>query len=252
MVLHYQPLVAVADQRIIGVEALLRWRDPIEGLMMPNRFIPLAEETGLIVPLGDWVLREACRRLQAWREAGVAIDSIAVNLSPRQFQQVEILDQVRDVLTETGLPSHCLELEITESALMHPGAATLEKLAALKALGVRLAVDDFGTGYSSLSYLKRFPLDRLKIDRSFIADIPGNAADMEISGAIIGIAKNLHLEVLAEGVETAAQLEFLKQHGCDSAQGYLFARPLPEADLLRMLADRAAQARPFPLSATGS
>jgi len=231
MVVYYQPLVAIADRRLIGVEALLRWRDPAEGLVPPDRFIPLAEETGLIVPLGEWVLRAACRQLKAWRESGIEINVVAVNLSPRQFQLPDITERVHAVLIETGLPPHCLEIEITEGALMERPEATLEKLAGLKALGLRLAIDDFGTGYSSLAYLKQFPIDKLKVDKSFVADIPNDPADVAITAAIIGLAKNLNLEVLAEGVETPAQLAFLDQKGCDTAQGYLFSRPLPPEEL---------------------
>jgi EAL domain-containing protein (putative c-di-GMP-specific phosphodiesterase class I) len=224
-----------------GVEALVRWQDPVEGLIPPGRFIPFAEETGLIVPLGDWVLREACRQTQVWRDAGLAIDSVAVNLSSRQFELPDIAERVQQVLAETGLPAQCLELEITEGALMHHGQETLGKLAALKALGVRLAVDDFGTGYSSLAYLKRFPIDKLKIDKSFIDNIPRDKADMQIASVVIDLAKNLGLEALAEGVETAAQLEFLRQRGCHTAQGYLFAKPLPPAELAAELAAGTAR-----------
>jgi diguanylate cyclase (GGDEF)-like protein/PAS domain S-box-containing protein len=235
MVLHFQPLVAIDGSRMVGVEALLRWQDPAEGLIPPGRFIPLAEDTGLIVPLGDWVLRSACRQMLAWRQAGIPIEVVAVNLSPRQFNQPDVSDRVRDILAETGLPPHCLEIEITEGALMQHGEATLAKLAALKALGVRLAIDDFGTGYSSLAYLKRFPIDKLKVDKSFVTDIPNDPAGMEITAAIIGLAKSLKLEVLAEGVETAAQLAFLRERHCDTAQGYFFSRPLPAENLIAAL-----------------
>jgi len=237
MVVYYQPLIAIAERRLVGVEALLRWQDPAEGLIPPDRFIPLAEETGLIVPLGDWVLRAACRQLQAWRAAGLRIEVVAVNLSPRQFEQPDLAERIGAILAETGLPARHLELEITEGALMKEAEATLEKLAALKALGVRLAIDDFGTGYSSLAYLKRFPIDKLKVDKSFVTDIPNVPADMEITSAIIGLAKNLKLEVLAEGVETSAQLAFLHEKGCDTAQGYLFARPLAAEQLPKTLVE---------------
>ena len=239
LVLHYQPLVALDGERVVGVEALLRWNDPERGLIPPGHFIPLAEETGLIVPMGEWVLREACRQVQAWRAAGLSVDSVAVNLASRQFLLTDIADRVRAILAETGLPPRYLELEITESTLMHSGEAMVAKLAELKALGIRLAIDDFGTGYSSLSYLKRFPIDKLKVDKSFVRDIPADTADSEITAAIIGLGKTLQLEVLAEGVETPAQLAFLRQHGCDTAQGYLFSRPLPPADLEKYLAESA-------------
>ncbi len=244
MVLHYQPLVAIAGERLTGVEALVRWQDPVEGLIPPDRFIGFAEETGLIVPLGDWVLREACRQTQTWRAAGLAIESVAVNLSSRQFELPDIAERVQGVLAETGLPAKCLELEITEGALMHHGDETLGKLAALKALGVRLAVDDFGTGYSSLAYLKRFPIDKLKIDKSFIDNIPHDTADMKIAAVIIDLARNLGLEALAEGVETPEQLDFLRQRGCNTAQGYLFAKPLPaDAFSAHLVAGDVAWAR---------
>ncbi|WP_395015540.1 EAL domain-containing protein [Dongia sp.] len=240
MVVYYQPLIAVDDRRLIGVEALLRWRDPEAGLIPPDRFIPLAEETGLIVPLGDWVLRAACRQCKAWRDRGVAIEVIAVNLSPRQFQLPDIAERVGAVLQETGLPPQCLEVEITEGALMERPEATLEKLSALKALGIRLAIDDFGTGYSSLAYLKQFPIDKLKVDKSFVTDIPNDPADIAITTAIIGLAKHLNLEVLAEGVETAEQFAFLDQKGCDTVQGFLFSRPLPADDLFQTLGRNGA------------
>ncbi len=235
MVVYYQPLVAIGDRRLIGAEALLRWQDPDAGLVPPDRFIPLAEETGLIVPLGDWVLRAACRQLKAWRDAGIAIDVIAVNLSPRQFLLPDIAERVGAVLLETGLPPSCLEVEITEGALMERPETTLEKLTALKALGIRLAIDDFGTGYSSLAYLKQFPIDKLKVDKSFVTDIPNDPADIAITTAIIGLAKHLDLEVLAEGVETPEQFAFLDQKGCDTVQGFLFSRPLPAEELFRNL-----------------
>jgi len=235
MVLHYQPLLSVAERRLVGVEALVRWQSPTEGMIPPDRFIPLAEETGLIVPLGEWVLRAACRQMQAWRRDGVDIGVVAVNLSPRQFKMHDLPEIVREILRETELPPHCLEVEITESALMQSGEDPMRKLAALKELGVRLTIDDFGTGYSSLAYLKQFPISKLKIDKSFVTDIPNNPADMEIASAIIGLAKNLNLEVLAEGVETPAQLAFPHEHDCDTAQGYLFSRPLPAEALLRAI-----------------
>ena len=231
--LHYQPLVAVEDGRMVGVEALVRWQPPGETLAPPMRFIPLAEETGLIVALGEWVLRTACAQAQAWRDAGWPPLLLAVNLSARQFQQPGLIEQVRAALTDTGLPAASLELEITESALMQ-GQEAAATLTALKELGVRLAIDDFGTGYSSLAYLKRFPLDKLKIDQSFVRDIPHDSGDMEIAGAIIALARTLRLEVLAEGVETTAQLTFLREQGCDTCQGYLLSRPVPAAEFIRL------------------
>jgi diguanylate cyclase (GGDEF)-like protein/PAS domain S-box-containing protein len=239
-VLHYQPLVALAEGRVLGVEALVRWQVPGEGLLSPDRFIPLAEETGLIVPLGEWVLRTACACMKAWLDAGLPLKTLAVNLSPRQFRQGDLHETIRAILAETGLPSRYLELEITETALMEDGPEIEAKLSALKALGVRIAIDDFGTGYSSLAYLKRFPIDKLKIDQSFMRDIPLDSSNMEIAAAIIAMAKNLKLEVLAEGVEVEAQLAFLRHHGCDVVQGYLFGRPAP-ADTMQTILETAAR-----------
>ncbi len=233
--LHYQPLVAVDDLRVTGVEALVRWQRPGVGLVPPLQFIPLAEETGLIVPMGAKILRAACLQMKAWLDAGTGIRTMAVNLSAHQFKQPDLCDQVRTILEETGLPARFLELEITESALMDHAIDAERKLHALKVLGVRLSIDDFGTGYSSLAYLKRFPIDKLKIDGSFVQDIPNDAADMEIVAAVVALAKSLKLEVLAEGVETPAQLAFLREQLCGAAQGYLFGRPLPPAELIGIL-----------------
>ena len=229
--LHYQPLVVIADLRVTGLEALVRWQRPGHGLISPDRFIPLAEETGLIVPLGTEVLRIACRQMRLWLDAGLGLDTMAVNLSALQFKRPDIHQVVRDILVETGLPAEYLELEITESALMDFGQEAGERLWDLKSLGVRLAIDDFGTGYSSLSYLKQFPIDQLKVDRSFVRDIPHDSADMEIVGAVIGLAKNLKLDVIAEGIETQDQLSFLRQLNCKAGQGFLFSRPLPPVDV---------------------
>ncbi|MTJ82311.1 MAG: EAL domain-containing protein [Telmatospirillum sp.] len=234
--LHYQPLVALADGRITGVEALVRWQRPGHGLIPPVRFIGLAEETGLIIPLGADILADACRQMSGWRNAGLPLDTLAVNLSARQIQRPDLPDQVRAILDETGLPAGTLELEITESVLMEFGGEVERRLWALKDLGVRLAIDDFGTGYSSLAYLKRFPIDTLKVDQSFVRDIPGDSADMEIVGAIVGLARTLNLEVVAEGIETEGQLEFLRGLGCRTGQGYLFSRPRPAAEIGRLLA----------------
>jgi diguanylate cyclase (GGDEF)-like protein/PAS domain S-box-containing protein len=233
--LHYQPLMSVGKEQMVGVEALVRWQPPGEALTPPMRFIPLAEETGLIVPLGEWVLRTACVQAKAWLDAGWPPLLLAVNLSARQFQQPDLIDRIHAVLLDTGLPATSLELEITESTLMEQGQQAAITLTALKKLGVRLAIDDFGTGYSSLAYLKRFPIDKLKIDQSFVRDIPQDSNDMEIASAIIALAHNLRLEVLAEGVETPEQLAFLRERGCDACQGYLFSRPLPAEELAQWL-----------------
>ncbi|MBD9414151.1 EAL domain-containing protein [Pseudomonas sp. PDM16] len=233
-VLHYQPLLRAGDGQPIGVEALLRWNSS-EGMISPAQFIPLAEETGLIVPIGNWVLREACRQMQFWRQQGLELHTLAVNLSPRQFRQADLLQQVREALQDSGLPAEHLELEITEGALIENIEQTQATLAALKGLGLRLAIDDFGTGYSSLAYLRRFPLDKLKIDQSFMRGVPEDQANLEIAATIIGLARNLKLCVLAEGVETVEQLQALRQLGCEQCQGYLFSRPLSAVQLAHWL-----------------
>ncbi|MGE5469083.1 MAG: EAL domain-containing protein [Ignavibacteria bacterium] len=228
--LHYQPLVDLHHRRVCGLEALLRWQDPEHGMISPGEFIPVAEETGLILPIGIWVLREALAQNRRWQEAGLPAVPVSVNLSPRQFRQSDLVDIVRSVLAETGQPAAMLELEITESTLMHDMDETLAKLEALSAMGVRLAIDDFGTGYSSLSYLKRFPVDKLKIDQSFVRDLTEDKDDAAIVAAIVGLARSLEVDVLAEGVETDAQLAVLAGLGCSKFQGYYFSRPLaPDA-----------------------
>ncbi len=233
-VIHYQPQIATRDGRLLGAEALVRWLTPEGELVPPARFIPLAEETGLIRPLGEWVLREACAQFRAWFDSGLEPLTLAVNLSSRQIEQRDLVERLKAVLEETGFPAHLLELEITESAIMAQGDQAASVLAALKILGVNLAIDDFGTGYSSLAYLKRFAVDKLKIDRSFIKDIPQDINDVEIAATIIAMAKNLKLKVLAEGVETEEQLAFLQIHDCDAYQGYLYSRPLPAKGFLEL------------------
>ena len=232
-VLHYQPLVETVSRRLIGVEALVRWSRP-EGLVPPGQFIPLAEETGLIVALGAWVLEQACRQFKSWMDDRLDIEILAVNLSPVQFRHPDLVRMVADTLTRTGMPPRRLELEITEGAMMDV-VETEAKLKALKEIGVRLSIDDFGTGFSSLAYLKRFPIDKLKVDQSFVRDIPAQRADMEIVAAVISLAKTLHLDVLAEGVETETQWETLRKMECDFAQGYLFSRPVPPEELYPLL-----------------
>ena len=233
-VLHYQPLVETATRRLIGVEALVRWARPEDGLVPPGQFIPLAEETGLIVPLGAWVLEQACAQFTGWIRKQMDIDILAVNLSPVQFRHPDLVKMVADILARTGMPAKRLELEITESAMMDV-VETESKLKALKEIGVRLSIDDFGTGFSSLAYLKRFPLDKLKIDQSFVRDIPAQRADLEIVSAVIQLARTLHLDVLAEGVETETQLDALRALDCEFAQGYLFSRPVAAEDLYPLL-----------------
>ncbi len=229
-VLHYQPQRDMKTGALIGCEALLRWNSPEEGLISPARFIPLAEETGLIVPLGEWVLLTACSQARIWLDAGFAPLVMAVNLSVRQLQQRDVVQRIAAILAQTGLPPSHLKLELTESMIMGQGEHALELMQAIKALGVSLSIDDFGTGYSSLAYLKRFPINEVKIDQSFVRDIPHDSSDMEIASAIIGMAHGLNLKVMAEGVETDAQLDFLAKLGCHAYQGFLYSKAVPAAE----------------------
>lgn len=234
--LHYQPKVDLLNGRIIGSEALVRWHHPQRGMVSPADFIPLAEETGLIVPLGAWVMKEACQQARAWQEMGLPALGVAVNLSARQFRRGDLPQVVKEILQETGLEPCLLELELTESMVMDDPAGAEETMRALKAMGVRLSLDDFGTGYSSLNYLRSFPVDSLKIDRSFINDVATDASGASVVASIIDIAHNLGLTAVAEGVETLEQLKFLSGCDCNMFQGYLFSKPLPAgefADLLR-------------------
>ncbi|MFX1735895.1 EAL domain-containing protein [Paraburkholderia sp. A1RI_3L] len=233
--LHYQPQIDIDTGRIVGMEALVRWQDPEAGLVSPSAFIPVAEESGLIGPLSEWVLREACRQNKAWQAAGLPPARVSVNLSARVFQQRNITRLVMQVLEETGLDPQYLELELTESTIMRNAEEAVIMLNDLHALGIGLAIDDFGTGYSSLSYLKRFPVDRLKIDRSFVSDIGISGDDETITSAIIALAHSLELQVIAEGVETSAQLDFLKERACDEMQGFFFARPMPRDAIANLL-----------------
>jgi diguanylate cyclase (GGDEF)-like protein/PAS domain S-box-containing protein len=233
--LVYQPQIDTASGAILGVEALLRWQHPDFGLVAPAEFIPLLEETGHIVAVGEWVFHTACKQLRAWHAAGWPALRMAVNLSPRQFQTAGLAMMIERGLAATGCAPGLLELEITESVLLQHSPATLDALAALHALGVRLAIDDFGTGYSSLGYLHRYSIDTLKIDRSFVHDVPGDADDSALASAIIVLAQSLKLNVIAEGVETEAQRGFLQERGCRIMQGYLFSRPLPAEDITRLL-----------------
>ena len=235
--LYYQPLVDAAG-RTFGVEALLRWQSHDEGTIAPARFIPLAEETGLILPLGRWVVETACRQMAAWCRAGLPLRLLAVNLSARQFEDPALPALIRSTLESTGLPAECLELELTESLLMKDVARSLAVLQDFKALGVKVAVDDFGTGYSSLAYLRRFPVDKLKIDQSFVRDLDVDPGDREIAATIVAMARNLRLVVLAEGVEKPSQLDILAELGCDCYQGYLFARPMPADEIVAWCANR--------------
>jgi diguanylate cyclase (GGDEF)-like protein len=233
--LHYQPKVETMTGRITGTEALLRWKHPLRGLIPPIDFISLAEETGLIVPIGEWVLATACAQTKAWQDQGLTKLSVAVNLSARQFADPLLLPMLTRVIHASGLEPSCLELEITESMVMSYAECAVLVLKNLKSFGVQIAIDDFGTGYSSLAYLKRFPIDTLKVDRSFIRDIPADSGDMKITRAIIAMAHSLKLKVVAEGVETADQLKFLRAQRCDTVQGYFLHRPLPGAEVADVL-----------------
>ncbi|MHB1619641.1 MAG: EAL domain-containing protein [Sulfuricella sp.] len=237
-VVHYQPQVDLRSGEIIGMEALVRWQHPELGLVSPARFIPVAEESGLIVPLGEWVLRTACAQNKAWQRAGLKPISVAVNLSARQFRQPNLVEVVAGILRETELDPAHLELELTESLVMHNVEVTIATLGRLKAMGIKLSIDDFGTGYSSLSYLKRFPIDMLKIDQSFVRDITTDPSDAAIAKTIISMAHDLQLRVIAEGVETEEQKSFLQQRHCDEMQGYFFSKPVPAVDFEVLLRER--------------
>ncbi|MFO1233440.1 MAG: EAL domain-containing protein [Paenacidovorax caeni] len=239
--MYYQPQMDIATGRIQGAEALVRWNDPQEGLISPARFIPVAETSGVIGPLGEWVVREVCRQGQQWREAGLPPLTLALNVSPRQFHLTDLAGCTAAALQASGFPAALLELEITESALAERTEEARQVLVRLRELGVRIAVDDFGTGYSSLAQLKRFPIDVLKIDQGFIRDIPQSEDDMAISAAIIAMGHSMGLSVLAEGVETEGPLAFLRERGCDAYQGYLCSRPVPADEFVALL---RAQAEP--------
>ena len=226
-VLYYQPQFSGDGKRLTGAEALLRWRHPRRGLVPPGDFIPVLEELGLVVDVGDWVISEACRQLKNWHQTKVRVPKVSVNISARQFSDGQLGTRIATILKETGLPPACLELELTESILMREVCEAMQILDGLKNLGLSIAVDDFGTGYSSLNYLKQFPIDVLKIDRTFVDGLPSGEQDAQIARAIIAMAHSLNLAVIAEGVETQEQLDFLREHGCDEVQGYLFGRPMP-------------------------
>jgi diguanylate cyclase (GGDEF)-like protein/PAS domain S-box-containing protein len=240
-VVHYQPMIEVGSRRVTGAEALIRWKHPDLGLMSPDEFIPIAEECGLIFPIGEWVLRTACAQMKKWHRAGHDDLHVAVNLSARQFQQHDLTSMIERILSETGLPPQALELEITESAAMHNAEMSLAIMERLKKMGVRISIDDFGTGYSSLSYLKRFPIDTVKIDQNFIHDLSTGSNDGAIISAVISMARALKLRVVAEGVETEEQLTFLRREHCESIQGFLYSRPLPAEEFELTLAARDVQ-----------
>ncbi|MEO6074188.1 MAG: EAL domain-containing protein, partial [Burkholderiales bacterium] len=237
-VVYYQPKINLETATISGVEALVRWQHPQRGLVLPEQFIWIAEDCGLIVPIGAWVLRTACQHAKSWQDAGLPPVPVAVNISAVQFRHKDFLEMVSDILKDTGLAPGYLELELTENVLMHDTNATVSVLEALKAMGVRLAIDDFGTGYSSLSYLKRFPIDTLKLDQSFLRDITHASADSDdaaIVAAVVCMGKNLNQCVIAEGVETREQLAFLRAQGCGEGQGFYFSHPVTADEVLELL-----------------
>jgi predicted signal transduction protein with EAL and GGDEF domain len=232
LVLHYQPQIDLLSGKVVGVEALVRWHHPQRGLIPPAEFIPVAEECGLILPLGHWVLRTACRQVRAWLDAGIDMGEMAVNISAHQFRQPDFAQTVQAVLAETGVPGERLELEITESTVMHGVDDAIQMLAKLKAMGVRLAIDDFGTGYSSLAYLRRFPIDRLKIDRSFLADVDTDKDAAALVTSIVLLGRSLGLQLVAEGVENFAQAEFLRTLECERVQGFHFYQPVSAEEVV--------------------
>jgi EAL domain-containing protein (putative c-di-GMP-specific phosphodiesterase class I) len=242
LVLHYQPQVETASGRITGVEALVRWQHPELGLLPPASFIAIAEETGLIVPIGQWVLHAACATQRAWREAGLPPLRMSVNLSPRQFLHEGLTRDIEMIVRASDADAAHLELEITEGMVMQDPERAVTVLREMRNIGVHIAIDDFGTGHSSLAYLKRFPVDNLKIDRSFITEIPADRGDAAITQAIIAMAHSLELKVIAEGVETEAQYQFLLAQRCDEYQGYFFSKPLPAEQMRALLEDAAARA----------
>lgn len=237
LVAYYQPKISIQTQQLVGMEALVRWRDPVRGLVPPGEFIPIAEESGLIEQIGQWMLEETCAQNQRWQAQGLHPICASVNVSARQFRNRNFVSLVEDVLQRTGLDPQWLELEITESVLMGDIEAIVARMEALRQLGVSLSIDDFGTGYSSLSYLSRFPIATLKIDRAFISDVQTNPQTAEIARAIIGLSRGLNLAVVAEGAEVIEQVDFLKDHGCDLVQGYFYSKPLPAEEFAVLLRD---------------
>jgi EAL domain-containing protein (putative c-di-GMP-specific phosphodiesterase class I) len=241
-VLHYQPQVDLRTGRLFALEALVRWKHPKLGMVPPIKFIPMAEETGLIMPIGDWVLREACRQNKAWQDAGLPPVTVSVNVSARQFRERNLVARVAGVLKGSGLDAKHLELEVTESLIMQDVDLAVSTMEELRRLGVQLSIDDFGTGYSSLSALKSFPVSRLKIDKSFIDGLLADENDRAVANAIISLGRTLNLRVIAEGVETEAQADFLRSVNCDEMQGYLFSKPRPASEIEDLL--RATSGRP--------
>jgi diguanylate cyclase (GGDEF)-like protein len=241
MLVYYQPLIDLQSQQVTGMEALVRWQHPTQGLVSPAKFIPIAEENGLIVAIGEWVLRTACAQNRAWQLAGLPPIRMSVNLSARQFEEPNLVEIVKQILNETGLQASYLELEVTESFLMGDIQRSIQTLQELRELGIWLALDDFGTGYSSLNYLKRFPVNMLKIDRSFVQDVTSNPDSAAVTDAIIALAKSLHLKITAEGVETKEQLEYLQKRSCQEGQGFYFGKPVPAEQITEILKQSCQQ-----------
>jgi EAL domain-containing protein (putative c-di-GMP-specific phosphodiesterase class I) len=235
LLLHYQPKIDLKTGAITSVEALIRWQHPERGLLLPGQFLTIAEDTGMIVPIGQWVLREACRQTREWLDAGLRAVPVALNISSSEFRNEQFCHEVQVALKNTCLDSAYLELELTETVLMRHAESTAHALEQLKTIGVRLAVDDFGTGYSSLSYLRRFPIDSLKLDQSFVQEITANTDDAIIVSAVISMGKSLKHRIIAEGVETSEQLTFLQAHGCDEGQGYYFCKPVAAQHFAKLL-----------------
>ena len=235
--LHYQPQLSLRTQQIVGAEALLRWNHPTLGQVSPGEFIPIAEESGLIQPIGDWALHAAAHQMHQWIDQGLPAMTVSVNLSALQFRHPDLIERVSSILREEALPANALELELTESATMDDPLRAISIIRKLRDHGVQMAIDDFGTGYSSMNHLKRFSASRLKIDQSFIRNVLNNTEDAAIIAAIIGLAHNLGMRTIAEGVESAGQLKFLERQGCDEIQGFLFARPMPATDFVQFVAN---------------
>jgi diguanylate cyclase (GGDEF)-like protein/PAS domain S-box-containing protein len=246
LILHYQPIVEIATGLVVGAEALVRWNDPTRGLLQPESFIPAAEESDLIITIGEWVLRTGCKQVKQWHDRGFGRLRLAVNLSPRQFQQRDLATRINRVLEETKFPGSCLEVEITESTVMQNAEVSLATMLMLKTMGVRISIDDFGTGYSSLSYLKRFPIDTLKIDQEFVRDLSADVNDQAIITAVVSMARALKLRVVAEGVETEAQLGFLQREECAEMQGFLYSRPVAAIDFEHALRKAVQSATRLP------
>ncbi len=244
---HYQPIVTLKTGRIVGTEALVRWRHPKKGMILPSKLTAVAEETGLIVPIGEWLLEKACQQVQIWHNSGFEFLRLAVNLSGRQFNQMELRQKIVQIIGNTGFHSRCLELELNESILVQNVEVAIRRLNGLKNLGLQIAIDDFGTGYSSLGYLQQFPFDILRIDQSFIHNLADKTNQAPITKAIIEMAKNLNLRVIAKGVESPSQLSFIYRHQCDEMQGYLFNRPVPAPEFEELLKSRKRLPLPFQL-----